>query len=282
MEPSINRRTFSSYLKQNVYSLLIILITALGISYAAVFFISNKTVANGTLVTQELTAQVTSELISISGNAGMSDAFGINEDPNTLTIQNTSNTDLKIVVKINGDSGNTLSNSDLRYSTYANNYEVTSPSALGTDGVVYEGILLKGETIDLDIYLWLKSDYSGSNGTFSGSFDVTYLAADMLATDYLMRTVGTDNGLKAILEDGTLVRTTTTREYRYTGANVNNYVWFNCKDGTTSGSDNCELWRIVGVFNVKGNEYQNTYQRIKLVRDENILNQAFGGTSYDS
>ena len=273
----------SYYQKQNIYSLLIIMITALGISYAFIFFISNEKVATGVLNAQEVTANIIdSGIVSVSGDSGVSDDLGLNQAPNTLIIENTSNTDLKIVVKINGDTGNTLNNSDLRYSTYVNDYEVISPSALGTTGILYNGVLLKGETIDLDIYLWLKSDYSGSNGTFSGSFDVTYLAADMLATDYLIRLIEIDNNLRAISEDSSLEKTATVREYRYTDSQANNYIWFNCKDGTTSGSDNCELWRIVGVFNVKGNEYQNSYQRVKLVRDENITSQSFGGTSYSS
>ena len=48
-------------------------------------------------------------------------------------------------------------------------------------------------------------------------------------------------------------------DYRYIGANPNNYVTFNN-----------ELWRIIGVFTVEdGNG--NTEQRIKLVRNEQLL-----------
>ena len=52
-----------------------------------------------------------------------------------------------------------------------------------------------------------------------------------------------------------------TTDYRYIGNVPNNYVKFNCdNDGT-----NCEIWRIIGVFEVDdGNG--NYEQRIKLVR----------------
>ena len=52
-----------------------------------------------------------------------------------------------------------------------------------------------------------------------------------------------------------------TTDYRYIGNIPNNYVKFNCdNDGT-----NCEVWRIIGVFEVDdGNG--NYQQRIKLVR----------------
>lgn len=50
-------------------------------------------------------------------------------------------------------------------------------------------------------------------------------------------------------------------DYRYIGNVPNNYVNFNCDNDRT----NCELWRIIGVFNVDdGNG--NIEQRVKLVR----------------
>lgn len=50
---------------------------------------------------------------------------------------------------------------------------------------------------------------------------------------------------------------------RYYGANPNNYVYFNCE---TYPSTNCELWRIIGVFDGK----------VKLIRNDSI-----GILSYD-
>jgi len=37
-----------------------------------------------------------------------------------------------------------------------------------------------------------------------------------------------------------------TKKY-YSGLDVNNYVWFNCKDGYNSGAENCETWRIISI-----------------------------------
>ncbi len=57
-------------------------------------------------------------------------------------------------------------------------------------------------------------------------------------------------------------------ELRYVGVNPNNYVWFNCDDGTTSGEENCELWRIIGLVNVKTET--GITQRVKIIREESI------------
>ena len=51
---------------------------------------------------------------------------------------------------------------------------------------------------------------------------------------------------------------------RYYGANPNNYIYFNCE---TYPDTNCELWRIIGVFNGK----------VKIIRNEQI-----GGYSWDT
>ena len=51
-------------------------------------------------------------------------------------------------------------------------------------------------------------------------------------------------------------------DYRYIGNNPYNYVDFNCDDN----GENCETWRIVGVFTI--NNGSKTEQRIKLIRDD--------------
>ena len=47
----------------------------------------------------------------------------------------------------------------------------------------------------------------------------------------------------------------------FVGSNVNNYIWFNCQDGHTSGTDYCEKWRIVSIENE---------ERVKIVKDEPV------------
>ena len=58
-------------------------------------------------------------------------------------------------------------------------------------------------------------------------------------------------------------------DYRYIGNDPYNYVDFNCDDN----GNNCETWRIVGVFTVKSGTKEE--QRIKLIRDESIGNMAW-------
>ena len=53
-------------------------------------------------------------------------------------------------------------------------------------------------------------------------------------------------------------------DLRYNGSNPCNYVYFNCTDNNNPSSSTCEMWRIIGIFNMNGQ------QRIKLIRKESI------------
>ncbi len=85
--------------------------------------------------------------------------------------------------------------------------------------------------------------------------------------DTLKTTLGQEGGIIGITENNALTtnKNDDIREYRYSGLDVNNYVYFNCKDNIDEQSaENCELWRIIGVFKDRG------YNKIKIVRD-NVL-----------
>ena len=64
-----------------------------------------------------------------------------------------------------------------------------------------------------------------------------------------------------------------TIDYRYMGANPNNYVYFNCTtdDPEAQDSTNCETWRVIGVVDGK----------VKLIRTTSLGNKKFntGGTA---
>ena len=64
-------------------------------------------------------------------------------------------------------------------------------------------------------------------------------------------------GVAVIVETLTDNKNRTAGNIRYYGASPNNYVYFNCD---SYPSTNCELWRIIGVFDGK----------VKLIRNESI------------
>ncbi len=78
----------------------------------------------------------------------------------------------------------------------------------------------------------------------------------------------TKGGLVAINADGTLYQEGSgqeIREYRYVGPDVDNYIYFNCQDGKEQNGDNCEIWRILGIF-----KDESGAEHIKIVRNETL------------
>ncbi|MBQ9318970.1 MAG: hypothetical protein IJR82_05000 [Bacilli bacterium] len=89
------------------------------------------------------------------------------------------------------------------------------------------------------------------------------------------------------LNEGTEDEKTIT-ETRYIGEEPNNYVYFNCDDMDNQSASTCEVWRIIGVFDVERNNPENqgqtiTETRMKLVRGSSFATEmTFHGTDYSS
>ena len=101
--------------------------------------------------------------------------------------------------------------------------------------------------------------------TLTGEIVINY---EESATDTLIAKFDSETKTNEVSTSGLFIDNTKDVNLRYTGANPNNYVEF--------GNDN-ELWRIVGVFNVK--DYSGKIERkIKLVRDESLGNYSWDAT----
>ena len=90
-----------------------------------------------------------------------------------------------------------------------------------------------------------------------------------LAINVIKATIGKEGGIIGVKEDASgnvtkeITDTGDLRECRYSGTGVNNYVYFNCQEGKPQNADNCEKWRIVGVF-----EDENGEEHLKIVKNE--------------
>ena len=57
---------------------------------------------------------------------------------------------------------------------------------------------------------------------------------------------------------------------RYTGADPNNYVYFNCSDYSNQSDSTCEKWRIIGVFKNMTKEDGSKEDLVKIIRDDSL------------
>ena len=88
------------------------------------------------------------------------------------------------------------------------------------------------------------------------------------ATDTLIAKFDSEAKTNEVSTSGLFIDNTSDVNLRYTGANPNNYVEF--------GNDN-ELWRIVGVFNVKDSTGK-IERKIKLVRNDSLGSYSWDAT----
>ena len=140
------------------------------------------------------------------------------------------------------------------------------------NNILDSGIIYENELISYEIRIWLNEDYEeeilemeGYKGFFKVSVEAEQSMQEKLPTaaEIIINKVGTD-GIVAEEHPETEQLGAVT-DYRYTGANPNNYVRFNN-----------ELWRIIGVFPTEdaSGKIEN---RIKIIRDESI-----GSYSWDN
>ena len=117
-----------------------------------------------------------------------------------------------------------------------------------------EGAVLKGPTAADTI----TELYKNASKTPAKNNGITYNYANIYDTD-------SDDNTNGGLMNDRLGGTTTDLDggnIRYYGASPNNYIYFNCE---TYPNTNCEVWRIIGVFDGK----------IKIIRNESIGNYSW-------
>ncbi len=142
---------------------------------------------------------------------------------------------------------------------------------------LYNFTLKANEERDFNLLLYMDPDTPMEDANMNASWK----GKITLSTSYKEEPIANLNGLKVpVVENGdglyavshnvSEISTDWNKtEYRYAGANVNNYVSFNN-----------EIWRIIGLVNVKTDS--GIEQRLKIIRQDGANNQKdFGTFSWD-
>lgn len=154
----------------------------------------------------------------------------------------------------------------------ANSGVVTSGKSLSelktkdSKSILENSMIGVGETITFSLNIWISED-----ATVDIIGQYVYLKLDVVGSVYegtsaasLLTSDAKSASLEAIDMPTTYNSDKSKKEYRYTGANPNNYVYFNCKD--TSSLNTCELWRILGITQ-EGN--------LKIIKDSQDIEKSF-------
>ena len=220
--------------------------------------------------------------INLDNVAPMTDAQGQKTTPYTFTITNTGNINAYYHVSLEEDVNNTLSNSYLKMRlTSDNGYDsgVVKVSSYGSGSfdITSEATLEPSDKVTYQLWMWLdyNADNSAQGKLYQSKIVVTsYDREQKTAVDTLLAKVNpedldynsaTDTQKKEMwtFSHPETEQTEALTDYRYIGADPNNYVTFNN-----------ETWRIIGVFTVDDGTGKKE-ERLKIIRNESIGNMAW-------
>ena len=193
----------------------------------------------------------------------------------TFVMKNNSTTNnLNYEIKLDVTSiSNELKSESFKYTLLKDNKVVQTGNLKnavnGKTLTLNTGLLAKGSTSNYKLYFWIDGNIENSssmmNKSLVGKIDVgektTYINN---LYNNSTKTPVVNNSITYQYDTTNNLMQDTAGNIRYYGASPNNYVYFNCD---SYPSTNCELWRIIGVFDGK----------IKLMRNEII-----GSYSWDT
>lgn len=176
-----------------------------------------------------------------------------------------SNIDVKVYSDSNDNTVDTISYGENKFvKLYIKNNNITDSTVTiktilgyehGGDLIVPSNVTLVTKTYikPVNLVRYISELYNNNSKTIVINNDIEYNYATSvnLMNDRL--------GSTSINLDGGNIR--------YYGSNPSNYIYFNCSDYSNQTSNNCELWRIIGIFD--GN--------VKIVR-----NSIIGNLSWDT
>lgn len=281
MKNKINKFIHSKYLLISLVILLILLVMATG-TYA--WFTWRST--NNTSLTMNIgkLADVTFNSGNDISTTSLAPVFNYTDgEKTTFSINNKDTTGASLDYNINlniTSIASELKSSDLKYVLLKDNIIVKegnfSTMVVGANTIYSDSISSSGTT-NFIFYLYIDGNSENNlnmmNKSLVGSIVVEAQEKQYETFSNVIKNLMADGEYETVTGNGTDYEYNTTNSimfdnfenYRYYGANPNNYVYFNCDDYSNQSSSTCEVWRIIGVFN---NGFL-THQ-IKIIRNESI------------
>ena len=225
------------------------------------YALTTKTTNNGDYYTINLTD---SNIVSLAANEEKTVIYQINNTNNGTVSYGVAYNNSNIEVKVYSDSKDkvtgTIGANDNKYiklhlkNKTSSNTTVEITAVMGYENggdliVPSDSTLVTGTyTAPISLAKYITNLYTNASKSTvtNNSITYNYATSESLMNDRL-------GGTTSSLDGGNI---------RYYGASPKNYVYFNCE---TYPSTNCELWRIIGVFDGK----------IKLMRNESIGNYSW-------
>ena len=215
--------------------------------------------------------------INMANAAPMTDSDGLKSTPYTFTITNGGDINAYYTVSNEEELANTLDTNYLKMRlTGSDGYDsgIKTVKELGTETykLVDETLLATGKSVTYELRMWISQDAGNdiqdkiykSKIVVNGASNKQPVATETLIAkanpenlDYNTATEAQKKEMWTFTHEAT-EQTTALTDYRYIGADPNNYIEFND-----------ELWRIIGVFDTDDGTGK-VEKRLKIIRNEPI------------
>ena len=209
--------------------------------------------------------------ISLNG-VPVSDSDGMkNSHEFTFTISNNSDYDVNYRLDILENSLETMGNV-IKYSYSLNDSGYDNIYLLSKNYTIMQNKKLGKNDVDvykLKVWLSLDADESYMNKKFSATINLYATQDEYKYASSVIESLFNKKMDNVLMDDD---------NYRYGSSSQNNYVWFNCQDGYSKGSDYCEKWRIVGSFDNTWENGIGIYKSLKIVNTDYLDEIAFNNS----
>ena len=242
-------------------AIILVLVVMSSTTYALFFKVHTmENVESYTTGVLEITVEEGTAL-SLSNSLPMEDSEGSSLTPYTFKVTNTGNLAYTFDLKLLSTTTSNQINSKYIKVKLDNNEPVLLSSL--SNGLIASDLTLNpNESVTMSIRIWLSID---TPNTEIGKNFSAKIVTDGVGSEYVVPDTGAYY-IESLLTSNpeTMNNDDPDGNVRYMGADPNNYVSFNN-----------ELWRIIGVFDVKSSEDGPTEKRLKIIRDESLGNMAW-------
>ena len=201
------------------------------------------------------------ETLNLTNSLPITDEESKKSTPYKFKITNKGNLSYTFDLLLNNTTTSNQINDDYIKIMVDDNEPVTLSSL--KDSIIASDLTLNpGESKIISIRVWL--DINTPNTEIGKVFSAK-ITSNGVGSEYVESKLATDV-IISLLDSNpdTMNNDDPDGNIRYMGADPNNYVSFNN-----------ELWRIIGVFDVKSSENGQSEKRLKIIRDESIGNYAW-------
>lgn len=212
--------------------------------------------------------------LNLTNTLPMYDNVGITKDDEfVFSVTNNGDYKANYSVYIKETSDKEMA-SVLRYAVnYGDGYSMENVSLLSNNKYIVQNKSLNIHDVDTyRLKFWVDIDASEewTSNKFSGKIVLDASVSDYKYATNVLESLynNSDESIEAISKYGDKEIKNGISDYRFSGSSLNNYVWFNCSDGYTSGENHCERWQIVGSILNNTENTSGNYAMLKLVRTD--------------